>query len=54
MREVVLRNGTLGAEFFNDISTVERARVPFDVLERRLIRQILQEGIREGSFRIIN
>lgn len=54
VREVVLRNGTLGAEFFNDISTVERARVRFDVLERRLIRQILQEGILEGSFRIVD
>lgn len=54
VRAVVLRNGTLGAEFFNDISTVERARIRFDILERRLIKQILQEGIEEGTFRIVD
>lgn len=52
--EVVERNGTLEAEFFNDIATVERARMRFDVLERQLIEKILTDGIRAGSFRILD
>lgn len=52
--EVVQRNGTLEAEFFNDIATVERARMRFDVLERKLIQQILLEGIADGSFRRVD
>lgn len=48
---VVMWNGTLEAEFFNDIATLERARIRFDVLERRMIRQMIQEGISEGYFR---
>ena len=51
INNVVMWNGTLEAEFFNDIATLERARVRFDVLERRLIRQMLQEGISRGYFR---
>lgn len=52
--EVVQRNGTLEAEFFNDIATVERARMRFDVLERQLIQKILLEGIADGSFRRVD
>lgn len=51
VNEVVQRNGTLEAEFFNDIATVERARMRFDVLERQLIQKILHDGIDDGSFR---
>lgn len=54
VNEVVQRNGTLEAEFFNDIATVERARMRFDVLERQLIQRILQDGIKDGSFRRID
>lgn len=49
--EVVRRNGTLEAEFFNNIGTVERSRMRFDVLERQLIMKMLQDGIEDGSFR---
>lgn len=52
--QVVNRNGTLAAEFFNDIATVERARMRFDVLERRLIQKILTDGVADGSFRQID
>lgn len=51
IRSVVEWNGTLEAEFFNDIATLERARVRFDVQERRLLRQMLQEGVTAGHFR---
>ena len=54
VNEVVQRNGTLEAEFFNDIATVERARMRFDVLERRLIQKILTDGVADGSFRQID
>lgn len=54
VNEVVQRNGTLEAEFFNDIATVERARMRFDVLERKLIQKILSDGIADGSFRKID
>lgn len=49
--EVVQRNGTLDAEFFNNIATVERSRLRFDVLERQLIMKMLNDGIEDGSFR---
>lgn len=52
--EVVKWNGSLEAEFFNDIATVEHARIRFDVLERRLIQRILREGMEDGSFRHID
>ncbi|TFH95802.1 TetR/AcrR family transcriptional regulator [Porphyromonas levii] len=54
VNEVVQRNGTLQAEFFNDIATVERARMRFDVLERQLIQKILIDGINDGSFRRVD
>lgn len=49
--EVVQRNGTLNAEFFNNIAIVERSRMRFDVLERRLIMKMLNDGMEDGSFR---
>lgn len=48
---VVQRNGTLDAEFFNNIAIVERSRMRFDVLERRLIMKMLNDGMEDGSFR---
>lgn len=49
--DVVQRNGTLDAEFFNNIAIVERSRMRFDVLERRLIMKVLNDGMEDGSFR---
>lgn len=51
VNDVVKWNGSLEAEFFNDIATVERARLRFDVLERGLISRILREGVESGAFR---
>lgn len=52
--EVVKRNGSLRAEFFKDISLVERARRKFDLEEIQVLRRILHEGQAEGCFDIDN
>ncbi len=54
MKEAVARNGSLRAEFFRNIWTVERVRKMLDVEERSVIRRVLEEGIVAGSFEIEN
>lgn len=49
--KIVQWNGSLEAEFFKDFGNVERARIRFDVLERGLIAQILEEGMSKGVFK---
>ncbi len=49
-KETVGRNGSLRAEFFRNIWTVETVRRAFDREERHIIRRILQEGVDSGSF----
>lgn len=50
--QLVMRNGSLKADFFNDIRRVERVRYKFDVEERKIIAHILQEGCAKGNFSI--
>lgn len=50
MKKVVLRNGTLRADFFNDIYEVERVRKKIDKAELELIKDILREGIEKKEF----
>lgn len=50
MKDLVERNGTLRADFFNDIKTVETLRRPIDVREIRQIRNILRKGVASGEF----
>lgn len=52
IKDVVKRNGSLRAEFFRDISLVERARRKFDLEEINALRSILQEGMDKGTFEI--
>lgn len=52
MKTIVLRNGTLRAEFFRDIWLVEKARLPLDQYEQQLIEEILNEGVSKGVFTI--
>ena len=52
IRETVLRNGSLRAEFFRNIWMVEKVRRTFDAHEHRILRTVLQEGIDKGRFRI--
>lgn len=52
IKDSVLRNGTLKAQFFRDIWKVEQARKNIDEQEVSLIRGILEEGIRKGVFKM--
>ena len=54
IRETVLRNGSLRAEFFRDIWMVEKDRRTFDAKEHCILQLVLQEGIDKGRFRIEN
>lgn len=51
MKEVVMRNGTLRADFFNNIHEVERVRKKIDKAELKLIKGILREGVETEEFR---
>lgn len=52
VKEVVGRNGSLRASFFMDVRRVERARRANTGREVAILRQILQEGVDRGDFRI--
>ncbi len=51
MKNVVTRNGTLRAEFFQDIYEVERIRRKIDMAELEQIKGILREGVQIEEFR---
>ncbi len=52
MKELVMRNGSLRADFFRDIWTVEKVRKSFDRKEVILIKDILDEGVTKKTFSI--
>ena len=52
VRNTVIRNGSLKAEFFRDVIQLEHARRRLDVRELSILRSILQQGIEEGTFDI--
>lgn len=54
IKEAVMRNGNLRAEFFRNIWLVERTRSKFDRQEILLLRKIMKEGIDTGAFEIEN
>lgn len=54
IKEAVLRNGNLRAEFFRDIWMVEKVRKNFDQAEITLIQKVLTEGIKQQIFDIQN
>ena len=54
IKETVFRNGTLRAEFFRDIWEVERVRKTFDTQEIEILKNILNQGVREELFAIPN
>ena len=54
IRETVVRNGNLRAEFFRNIWTVEKVRKNFDDEEIKLFRKVYAEGKEEGEFDIIS
>lgn len=52
IKEVVVRNGNLNADFFLDIRKVERVRRKLDRKERLILTGIFQAGIEHGLFKI--
>lgn len=54
IRETVVRNGNLRAEFFRNIWMVEKMRKNFDEDEIELFRRVYSEGKENGEFDIEN
>lgn len=54
IKETVVRNGNLRAEFFRNIWMVERVRKKFDEDEIELFRKVYADGKAEGEFDIDN
>lgn len=54
IRETVVRNGNLRAEFFRNIWMVEKVRKHFDLAEVELFRKVFAEGKAAGEFDIEN
>lgn len=54
IKEAVLRNGNLRAEFFRNIWLVEKVRRHFDQTEIMLLTQTLTEGTRRGQLHVEN
>lgn len=52
IRDIVQSNGTLRADFFNDIKTVERIRRQTSIKELKMLKIILREGVNSGLFGI--
>ena len=50
MKDVVIRNGELKAEFFLDTQRVERVRRRLDFKEKAILKELLDEGIKDGVF----
>ncbi len=54
IRETVVRNGNLRAEFFRNIWMVEKVRKSFDAAEIELFCKVFREGKEDGEFDIDN
>lgn len=54
IKSIVMRNGSLKADFFNDIRKVKAARKQFDKVEIGLFKSVLEEGIEKGVFNVDN
>ena len=52
VKALVFRNGTLRANLFRDIWTVEKIRKDFDLRDIEVIKGILDEGIAQGMFNV--
>lgn len=52
IKEAVVRNGNLRAEFFRNIWMVEKVRKAFDHDELELYRRLIQEGCDKGQFHV--
>jgi AcrR family transcriptional regulator len=52
VKTIVRRNGSLRASFFRDIRQVEKVRKGFDLREIDIIKNILDDGVKEGLFHV--
>ncbi len=52
IKEAVVRNGNLRAEFFRNIWMVEKVRKGFDHDELELYRRVIQDGCDKGQFHV--
>ena len=52
IRETVVRNGNLRAEFFRNIWMVEKVRKAFDEEEKQILQRVLTEGAEQGKFHL--
>lgn len=54
VKEAVKRNGNLQADFFQDVTRVEKVRKKFDLKEIQIIKKILQEGVQKKVFHLFD
>ena len=54
IKETVVRNGNLRAEFFRNIWMVEKVRKKFDEDELEIFRKVYEDGKADGEFEIEN
>ena len=54
IKEAVVRNGNLRAEFFRNIWLVEKVRKRFDEAEIDILQKIVMQGIRQGKLDVVN
>jgi len=54
IKESVTRNGSLRSDFFRDIYEVERVRRRFDIMETKMIKNILDKGVEQNIFRCVD
>lgn len=52
IKEAVKRNGSLKADFFRDIYEVETARIKVDLEEIKMIKSILDSGVKQDIFNL--
>ena len=52
IKDAILRNGSLHADFFRDIYEVQRARRRIDVIEHKIIKKIFDDGVAQNIFEI--
>ena len=54
IKETVVRNGNLRAEFFRNIWMVEKVRKKFDIAEIELFKRVYADGKTDGEFDVDN
>ena len=53
-KDIISRNGTIQASFFQNATEVEKVRRPIEKKELRILKKIFSDGIEQGVFRLQN